>query len=54
MIALLANPEQIGHRAEGHPERPERVGAILDAIKASDLELTPEVAPPAPEPCADG
>ena len=49
MIALLANPEQMGHRAEGHPERPERVGAILDAIKASDLELTPEVAPPAPE-----
>ena len=49
MIALLANPEQIGHRAEGHPERPERVSAILEAIKASDLRLTPEVAPPAPE-----
>jgi acetoin utilization deacetylase AcuC-like enzyme len=49
VIALLANPEQIGHRAEGHPERPERVSAILEAIKASDLRLTPEVAPPAPE-----
>jgi acetoin utilization deacetylase AcuC-like enzyme len=49
VIALLANPEQIGHRAEGHPERPERVSAVLEAIKASDLRLTPEVAPPAPE-----
>ena len=49
MIGLFANPEQIGHRAEGHPERPERVSAIFDAIKASELGLTPEVAPPAPE-----
>jgi len=49
VIGLFANPEQIGHRAEGHPERPERVSAIFDAIKASELGLTPEVAPPAPE-----
>jgi acetoin utilization deacetylase AcuC-like enzyme len=49
MIALLANPEQSGHRAEGHPERPERVTAILEAIAASDLGLTPELASPAPE-----
>jgi acetoin utilization deacetylase AcuC-like enzyme len=49
VIALFANPEQVGHRADGHPERPERVGAILDAIKASDLNLGPELAPPAPE-----
>ena len=49
MIGLFANPEQIGHRAEGHPERPERISAIFDAIKASELGLTPEVAPPAPE-----
>jgi acetoin utilization deacetylase AcuC-like enzyme len=49
VIALLANPEQIGHRAEGHPERPERVAAILEAIKGSDLGLTPDVAPSAPE-----
>jgi acetoin utilization deacetylase AcuC-like enzyme len=49
VIALLANPEQIGHRAEGHFERPERVAAILEAIKASDLGLKPELAPPAPE-----
>ena len=47
MIALLANPEQSGHRAEGHPERPERVAAILEAIKGSDLGITPELASPA-------
>jgi acetoin utilization deacetylase AcuC-like enzyme len=49
VIALLANPEQIGHRAEGHPERPERVTAILEAIAASDVGLTPEPSPRAPE-----
>jgi acetoin utilization deacetylase AcuC-like enzyme len=49
MIALLANPEQSGHRAEGHPERPERVAAILGAIKGSDLGLTPDLASSAPE-----
>ena len=49
MIALLVNPEQVGHRAEGHPERPERVTAIIEAIKASDLGLKPRVAQPAPE-----
>ena len=49
MIALLVNPEQVGHRAEGHPERPERVTAIIGAIKASDLGLKPQVAQSAPE-----
>jgi len=49
VIALLANPEQIGHRADGHPERPERVTAILEAIAASDLGLTPEPSPRVPE-----
>jgi len=49
VIALLANPEQIGHRSAGHVERPERIAAILEAIKASDLGLTPAPAPPAPE-----
>jgi acetoin utilization deacetylase AcuC-like enzyme len=53
VIALLANPEQIGHRSEGHPERPERVTAILEAIKSSDLGLTPEPAPPAAEAMID-
>jgi acetoin utilization deacetylase AcuC-like enzyme len=49
MIALLANPAQIGHREEGHPERPERVAAILEAIAKSDLGLAPESASDAPE-----
>ncbi len=49
MIALLTNPEQAGHRAEGHPERPDRVLAILDAIKHADLGLSPETVTPAEE-----
>jgi acetoin utilization deacetylase AcuC-like enzyme len=49
MIALLANPAQIGHREEGHPERPERVTAIIEAIAKSDIGLVPEPAPDAPE-----
>src|ERR1700738_4746459 len=49
MIAVLANPAQIGHRAEGHPERPERVPAIVEAIEKSDIDLVPEPAPAAPE-----
>ena len=49
MIALLANPAQIGHHEEGHPERPERVAAILEAIAKSDLGLVPEPASDAPE-----
>jgi acetoin utilization deacetylase AcuC-like enzyme len=49
VIALLANPEQSAHSAEGHPERPERVAAILEAIKGSDLGLTAELASPAEE-----
>jgi acetoin utilization deacetylase AcuC-like enzyme len=49
MIALLANPAQIGHREEGHPERPERVAAIIEAIAKSDISLVPEPAPDAPE-----
>ncbi len=49
MIALLVNPEQVGHHAEGHPERPERVAAIVDAIKKSNLGLVPEPPPAAPE-----
>jgi acetoin utilization deacetylase AcuC-like enzyme len=49
VITLLANPAQAGHRAEGHPERPERVTAILDAIAASGVGLTSEPAPPVPD-----
>ncbi|HEY0492401.1 MAG TPA: histone deacetylase, partial [Candidatus Dormibacteraeota bacterium] len=49
MIALLTNPEQAGHSAPGHPERPDRVRAILDAIKHSQLGLSPQIALPAAE-----
>ena len=49
MIALLTNPDHVRHQAEGHPERPERATAILEAIAHSDLGLTPEPSPPAPE-----
>ena len=49
MIALLANPSQIGHQADGHPERPERVAAVIEAIAKSDLGLVAEPAPDAPE-----
>ena len=49
MIALLANPAQSGHHADGHPERPERVTAILEAIAGSGLGLTAQPSPTAPE-----
>jgi acetoin utilization deacetylase AcuC-like enzyme len=49
VIALLANTEHLRHRAEGHPERPERATAILEAIAVSDLGLSSEPALPAPE-----
>ena len=49
MIALLANPAQIGHQADGHPERPERVAAVIEAIAKSDVDLVPESAHAAPE-----
>jgi acetoin utilization deacetylase AcuC-like enzyme len=49
MIALLANPAQVGHQADGHPERPERVAAVIEAIAKSNLGLVPEAAPDAPE-----
>ena len=45
---LLTNPEHAGHLAPGHPERPQRVDAILDAIAGSDLGLVPAAAPEAP------
>jgi len=49
VIALLANPQQIGHHAVGNPERPERVTAIIEAIAESTLGLTPEPSSAAPE-----
>jgi acetoin utilization deacetylase AcuC-like enzyme len=49
VIALLTNPQHSSHHAGGHPERPERVTAILESIAVSDLGLSSEPAPPAPE-----
>jgi acetoin utilization deacetylase AcuC-like enzyme len=46
---LLVNPEHVAHAYPGHPERPERVDAILHAVAAASLGLTPEPSPPAPE-----
>jgi acetoin utilization deacetylase AcuC-like enzyme len=46
---LLVNPEHTAHALPGHPERPERIDAILDAIADAHLGLTPEPSPPAPE-----
>jgi len=47
--ALLVNPEHTAHALPGHPERPERVDAILDAIGDANLGLTPAPSPHAPE-----
>ncbi len=47
--ALLVNPSQVVHFAPGHPERPQRVDAILQAVKRSGLGLQLESAPVAPE-----
>ncbi len=45
---LLTNRQHVGHLAPGHPERPQRVDAILAAIAASDLGLRPADAPEVP------
>ena len=46
---VLANREHLAHRSEGHPERPERVEAILHAIARAELGLEPVPASPASE-----
>lgn len=46
---LLVNPEHTAHALPGHPERPERVNAILAAVAAAGPGLTPEPSPPAEE-----
>jgi acetoin utilization deacetylase AcuC-like enzyme len=50
VIAILSNPEHVRHHAEGHPERPERATAILEAIAHSELGLSIEPAPLVPDP----
>src|SRR3954470_9287990 len=46
-IALYTHTDMFDHRpGEGHPERPERLGAVLDALNdATDLHLEPIEAP---------
>ena len=39
-VALFTHPDMIDHRpGPGHPERPERLQAVLDALDAADLGL---------------
>jgi len=46
--AVLVNREQEAHRSTGHPERPQRVEAILEAISRAELGVEPRQADPAP------
>ncbi|HEX7885267.1 MAG TPA: histone deacetylase family protein [Phenylobacterium sp.] len=45
-VALYTHPDMLDHRpGEGHPERPERLRAVTDALSDSDLDLAPCDAP---------
>ncbi len=46
-IALYTHPDMLDHRpGAGHPEKPERLSAVLDALSdATDLHLEPMEAP---------
>jgi acetoin utilization deacetylase AcuC-like enzyme len=46
-VALYTHPDMFDHRpGEGHPERPERLGAVMDALNdATGLDLSPHEAP---------
>ncbi len=46
-LALIRNNDQAEHASPGHPERPERVGAILEGIAADgELAALPWLDPP--------
>ena len=49
MVALYTHLDMFDHRpGEGHPERPERLRAVVDALNdAADLDLEPREAPQA-------
>ena len=39
-VALFTHPDMLAHRpGVGHPESPERLQAVLDALDAADLGL---------------
>src|SRR3989344_7280720 len=45
-VALYTHQDMLDHRpGEGHPESPERLQAVSDALSDSDLDLTPNDAP---------
>jgi acetoin utilization deacetylase AcuC-like enzyme len=46
-LALYTHPDMLDHRpGDRHPERPERLRAVMDALQdASDLDLAPREAP---------
>jgi acetoin utilization deacetylase AcuC-like enzyme len=45
-VALYTHRDMFGHRpGEAHPERPERLAAVTEALADSDLELAPNDAP---------
>jgi acetoin utilization deacetylase AcuC-like enzyme len=47
-VALYTHVDMLDHRpGEGHPERPERLRAVTDALSESDLDLAVRDAPPA-------
>ena len=48
-VAFYTHADMLDHRpGAGHPERPERLGAVIDALtEASDLDLDPRDAPQA-------
>jgi acetoin utilization deacetylase AcuC-like enzyme len=46
-VALYTHSDMLEHRpGDGHPERPERLRAVADALDDSDLDLAPNDAPP--------
>ncbi len=45
-VALYTHQDMFDHRpGEGHPESPERLRAVSDALSDSDLDLAPNDAP---------
>ena len=44
-VAVFTHPAMLEHRPlTGHPERPERLSAVVDALRDSDLALDPRMA----------